>query len=149
VGDFPGSTGRTVQQSAPRIDNTAGKLTFGAVTFGDNPGPGGNGILASITFALQSLNIGKVSFAGVQIGDTANAFLTPDESIGSEVIPRYKIGDLNQDEHTNLTDLLIALKVTTGMNETWASPDADTDGDKKLGIQEVIYILQVVSGIRD
>jgi len=41
----------------------------------------------------------------------------PDESIGSEVIPKYKIGDLNQDGHTNMADLLIALKVTAGMNE--------------------------------
>ena len=90
-----------------------------------------------------------MNFADAQIGDTANAFLTPDESIGSEVIPKYKIGDLNQDGHTNLADLLIALKVTAGMNERLASPDADTDGDKKIGLEEAVHILQVVAGIRD
>jgi hypothetical protein len=39
LGDFPGSTGRTVNSIGPIIDNQAGKVTFGVVTFGSRHPP--------------------------------------------------------------------------------------------------------------
>lgn len=55
-GSFLGSTGRTATPVGPVIDNTLGKVTFGAFTFGTQPGPDGNGILATVT--LNAIAVG-------------------------------------------------------------------------------------------
>ena len=41
LGDFPGSTGRDAISLGPNIDNQAGKVTFGAASFGSTPSPNG------------------------------------------------------------------------------------------------------------
>lgn len=55
VGAFMGSTGRTVSPVVPTIDNTAGKVTFGAFTFGSQAGVSGSGVLAVIAFQPQTV----------------------------------------------------------------------------------------------
>ena len=50
LGDFLESTGRHAITLGPKIDNDAGKVTFGAASYGVNPGPHGTGTLALITF---------------------------------------------------------------------------------------------------
>ena len=48
--DFLESTGRYTMNLGPKIDNDAGKVSFGAASYGSNPGPEGTGTLALITF---------------------------------------------------------------------------------------------------
>ncbi len=63
-------------------------------------------------------------------------------------------GDLNMDGYVRLDDAVIALKVLAGMD---VSPvpvaqalagGADVDGDSAAGIEEVVYILGFVAGVR-
>jgi hypothetical protein len=44
-----GSTGRTVISLGPEIDNAAGEMSYGAISFGTEAGPSGMGTLAIIT----------------------------------------------------------------------------------------------------
>jgi C1A family cysteine protease len=62
VGPFLGSTGRTVSPLGPTIDNTAGRLTLGAFTFGSNRGPSGAGDLAYIRLRALSKGVVSVNF---------------------------------------------------------------------------------------
>lgn len=55
LGPFLGSTGRSVSEIGPNIDNDAGVTSYGADSFGPEPGPNGTGVLATITFDAVGL----------------------------------------------------------------------------------------------
>ena len=61
-------------------------------------------------------------------------------------------GDINGDINVNLTDAILAMKVLAGADPTdirsdYANLGVDINGDGKIGIGEIIYILQKVAGI--
>jgi len=66
----------------------------------------------------------------------------------------FETGDINGDGSIDLTDALVALQVISGLNpegvdlENYASSGADVNGDRKIGWEEVVYILQRVKGRR-
>jgi hypothetical protein len=70
LGSFLGSTGRSTGVVGPTIDNSAGKLTFGAFSFGSQPGPNGTGTLATITFAAIGAGSSPLDLQNSQVTDT-------------------------------------------------------------------------------
>jgi hypothetical protein len=66
----------------------------------------------------------------------------------------FEKGDINGDGNIDLTDVLVALQVISGLNpegvdlENYASSGADVNGDRKIGWEEVVYIVQRVKGRR-
>ena len=61
----------------------------------------------------------------------------------------YTIGDLNNDQIVNLTDAILALKVSTNNTVTQQVFAAgDINGDGSIGLEEAFHALQVTSGIR-
>ncbi len=67
LGDFPGSTGRSVNPLGPRLD--AGKAVYGAFSFGDSAGPDGSGVLATVTLKAQAGGQTPLGLGNVQIID--------------------------------------------------------------------------------
>jgi lysophospholipase L1-like esterase len=61
-----------------------------------------------------------------------------------------KPGNLNpgQDADVDLADAIIGLKVLSGVPVTEVSAAGDVDGDERIGLPEVVFILQTVAGIR-
>jgi len=62
-------------------------------------------------------------------------------------------GDINGDCLVNQTDANLALQVLAGKNppgirSDYASSGADINGDNRIGMQEVIYILEKLRGLR-
>ncbi len=62
-------------------------------------------------------------------------------------------GDLNGDGVTDLTDAIIALQVITGFNPAqlrsdYAVSGTDVNGDNRVGMEELIYILQEEAELR-
>jgi hypothetical protein len=79
LGPFLGSTGRAPTVLGPNIDNVTGKISYGAFTMGAAPpGPDGNGVMATITFKVQSQANGVLDLNSVQITDIAGAALQVD-----------------------------------------------------------------------
>lgn len=70
LGPFLGSTGRTTSPLGPEMDNDAGILTFGGLSFGDQPGPDGSGLLAEITFTVVGGGQSAVEFLDAQTTDS-------------------------------------------------------------------------------
>ena len=70
LGDFPGSTGRTVIPIGPIIDNEAGKTSFGATTAGIGPGPNGMGELAIISLTARGEGESPLDLQNVLLVDT-------------------------------------------------------------------------------
>lgn len=94
-------------------------------------------------YKLEDVDLGGVStFHGpisVTLTESGVLLLSPKEP-----------GDLNGHGNLTLADAVMALRVTCGLN---LAPDhvltgADTNGDGKIGLQEVIYVLQKVAEIR-
>jgi hypothetical protein len=55
LGDFLGSTGRSTVPLGPFVDNSAGTVRYGALSFGAPAGPDGSGTVATVVLrALTS-----------------------------------------------------------------------------------------------
>jgi PKD repeat protein len=67
LGPFLGSTGRNVSPLGPTIDNSGGKLTFGAFSFGTQPGPSGCGVLSTIEMTAGLLGATPLDLDEVQV----------------------------------------------------------------------------------
>jgi hypothetical protein len=57
-------------------------------------------------------------------------------------------GDINADGSVDIADAILALKVSVGISGGDVYPDRDVNGDGRIGIEEVLYILQKVSKVR-
>ena len=77
LGDFLGSTGRTVITVGPTINNEAGVTRFGAVTIGSAAGPDGTGELAVISLTTQGLGTSPLDLEDVMVLNTSAEHATP------------------------------------------------------------------------
>jgi YD repeat-containing protein len=62
-------------------------------------------------------------------------------------------GKINEDELVNLADAILGLQVlsglkTAGVRSDYAASGTDVGGNQKIGLEEVIYILQKVGQVR-
>ena len=57
-------------------------------------------------------------------------------------------GDVDRNDIVNLADAILAIQVSSGMSSASVTLDADVNVDDRIGLAEVIYILQKVAGIR-
>jgi len=63
-----------------------------------------------------------------------------------ELLAQAVPGDLNGDKKTDLKDVIAALRVVTGL-ENSANILSDVNGDGRIGLEEAVYGLQTVSGL--
>ncbi len=71
LGDFLGSAERLTITIGPKIDNDAGKVTFGAAGYGSSQGPNGTGALALITFTGLDVGVSDLQLQRVWVVDKA------------------------------------------------------------------------------
>jgi hypothetical protein len=71
LGPFLGSTGRNTSPLGPTIDNEAGKVTFGAFSFGMQLGPDGEGVLAQLALTAKGAGTSTLDLQAVQVLDPA------------------------------------------------------------------------------
>lgn len=59
-------------------------------------------------------------------------------------------GDIDAINGVNLTDAMLCLQIMANLNPTVAAviADADVNGDGRIGLEEAIYVLQVIAGLR-
>ncbi len=65
-----------------------------------------------------------------------------------EGLPAYDEGDIDHNRVIDLRDAILALRVLGGQNPGGIDTDIDVNNDGRIGIEEAIYVLQIVSGIR-
>ena len=132
LGDLLGSTGREVSALGPTIDNENGMLTFGAFSIGEQAGPSGSGLLATITFEAVAegeslLNLGNMQLLDAQGGAIPSN--TPDARVR---VGGCIFGDFDCDCDVDILDVMqVALRWGTveGDPDYDATYDLDHDGD--------------------
>jgi len=60
----------------------------------------------------------------------------------------FGTGDINFDLAVDLTDVILLLQITTGIAVDGIQLEADVDGNGTLGLQDAIWTIQTVSGLR-
>ncbi|MCP4349417.1 MAG: hypothetical protein GY795_28385 [Desulfobacterales bacterium] len=118
-----------------------GTVRIGGTAMGNNSNiqQGQSGTLVVLTFeAVANNGNGKITFANIK--DDIKEWSAKD----SVSLP----GDINSDKTSDLSDAILSLKLLSGIviNDIYA--DADVNYDKKIGIEEAVYILQKISDIR-
>jgi hypothetical protein len=80
---------------------------------------------------------------------SASGVVTQDISLIPSGSVIFEKGDLNKDKSVNLTDAIIALRVLAGLGFSGTYDiQTDVNGDNKVGMEEVIYILQKAAGLK-
>ncbi len=74
-GAFLSSTGRVVYPIDPIIDHAAGRVTFGAITSGAQPGASGSGRLAAITFRPRAAGASGLYVHNLRLTDPSGVLL--------------------------------------------------------------------------
>ncbi|MCK4546467.1 MAG: right-handed parallel beta-helix repeat-containing protein [Candidatus Eisenbacteria sp.] len=81
-----GTTGRSVYTLGPRIDNEAGRVSFGAYTTGEPVGPAGPGTLARVILRMVSWDqTSPLDLVDVRVTDTYGWPTTPASVFGGSV----------------------------------------------------------------
>ncbi len=63
---------------------------------------------------------------------------------GPVVVP----GDIDGNEFTDLSDAILVLKLLAGITAGNINADADINKDGKIGLEEIVYILQKISELQ-
>ena len=71
LGDFLGSTGRSMVPIGPEVNNAEGRVTLGAISLGSAAGPSGTGVLVTITCIAHGEGSTALELQEVQVLDTA------------------------------------------------------------------------------
>ncbi|QTA88270.1 FG-GAP repeat-containing protein, cohesin domain-containing [Desulfonema magnum] len=59
------------------------------------------------------------------------------------------LGNVDRDKDVDLSDAILALKALAGMIGDTLYTSADVNDDQKIGLEEAVYIFQVVAGMRN
>ncbi|MCP4109092.1 MAG: hypothetical protein GY749_26780 [Desulfobacteraceae bacterium] len=59
-------------------------------------------------------------------------------------------GDINADNTVSIADVILVLQINAGMNRPWpVNLRAEINGNGKIGMEEAVYGLQVIAGIKN
>ncbi len=68
--------------------------------------------------------------------------------LSKDIITDFLAGDIDHSSTVDLQDAILALKLSAGITPSDIWPGGDTNNDKKIGIEDAIYILQKVAKLR-
>ena len=85
LGSFLGSTGRSTGEVGPSF--ATGSVTYAAFSYGADPGPGGNGTLATITFEAGTTKCSSdLHLQNVTVTDTEGSASSPSTENGKVIV---------------------------------------------------------------
>jgi photosystem II stability/assembly factor-like uncharacterized protein len=94
---------------------------------------------------LETLSITKLGTSAAQ----ANILYAGTAYCGAWSMIQCDPGDINGDGRVDLVDGILALKGIAGLDSIVIQQSADINADSKIGLEEVIYVLQHVGDLRN
>jgi len=126
------------------------KVTVLLYSMGKTVTPGSGDILEFVyTTSANATGNTALTFAINLLSDSGAQPLTVSPQNGSVTISDAIAGDVNGSGGTpDLTDAIVALRVIAGLNPPSVFASADVNSDNKIGLEEVVFILQKVAELR-
>jgi len=141
LGGFLGSTGRSVVEGAAVIDNVGGTVTYGAVSYGDQAGPDGAGVLATITFRALASGESALQWNDTELLDTQAAAIVHRTRDGRVVASECIFGDFDCDCDVDIVDIMqVAIRWGSQVGDPEYDPLYDLDGDGDIDIVDVALV---------
>jgi hypothetical protein len=142
LGDFLGSTGRSVSEVGPNIDNVTGRTSYGAFSFGGGPGPSGSGVLAIVTLSPQAVGESDLVPENEQLTDTDGNVILSTTSDGHVTVNDCFFADVDCDGDVDIVDIaLVASHYGCVLSEDCYDSLYDMDNDSDIDIVD----LQIVA----
>ena len=105
LGPFLGSTGRAPLALPADIDNTTGRIRFGAVTSGNNPGATGTGDLATVCFTPEKAGTAALNLTMGKLSGPDGGAIPASLAGGSVTITSCYFADFNCDGAVDIFDV--------------------------------------------
>ncbi|MFQ5612324.1 MAG: M4 family metallopeptidase [Anaerolineae bacterium] len=138
LGDFLGSTGRTVSEVGPTIDNGTGRTSYGAFSVGSNAGPSGSGLLATIVLAPQQQGDSDLLLDNFQLTNTDASVLASTALNGHVTVTNSFFADVDSDSDVDIVDVqLVASHVGCAAGAACYDSPYDLDNDLDIDITDV------------
>lgn len=139
MGDFLGSTGRTVFELGPEFHD--GWVRFGAGSYGDPPGPNGAGLLAKMTFQALTQGTSALDLRNVSLTDTAGQPIRSRTADGQAEVGDCIFGDFNCDCVVDIEDIMaVASRWGAVEGDPNYDPLYDVDNDGDIDIVDVMLV---------
>jgi uncharacterized repeat protein (TIGR01451 family) len=140
LGGFLGSTGRTVGEVGPAIDNLTGRTSYGGFSTGSGGGPNGTGLLATVILDPQVTGDSDLILENIQLTDTDSppGVIIPADAFGHVTVTNNFFADVDSDGDVDIVDIQ-----TLASHYGCASPDAcydslyDLDNDLDIDIADI------------
>jgi hypothetical protein len=97
---------------------------------------------------MRDLEPDKIEYYAPHIGSVYEVWYEPEQTIYWEIDYFPRPGDLDGDFAVDLTDAVLALQILSGLASEGVLSSGDVDANNYLGLSEVLYILQIYSGVR-
>jgi hypothetical protein len=132
---------RSFSVLGPQLDNAAGRITFGAFSYGAEPAPGGPGTMATLTFMPVAHGTSVLRLEHVQIADPEGAPYGISVRDGSIVVLAGLIGDVDGDCDIDVTDIM-AIANHWGSRRGDAAFEArfDLDADDDIDVNDIMLV---------
>jgi hypothetical protein len=128
LGDFLGSTGRATAEVGPNVGD--GWVSYGAYSYGDQPGPSGNGSLATLRFdrlATSTVDV-NLNFQDLELVDTGADLIPGLASDATIHLLAYIFGDFNESCEVTVADIMqVASRWGAVLGDEQYDPTFDID----------------------
>ncbi|MBN1560702.1 carboxypeptidase regulatory-like domain-containing protein [candidate division KSB1 bacterium] len=141
LGPFLGSTGRTISPVGPTIDNSIGKVIFGAFSIGSNPAPSidRGGVLATIKWTAHDTGSAVLAFKAVKLTNPDGAEIANVKTIDGQInVSQCYWADVDCDGDVDIVDIqLVAGKWNSSCGDPGYDSRCDIDGDCDIDIVDI------------
>ncbi len=148
LGDFLGSTKRTMAIAGSKMADEQSSFSYGAYSYGEADGPNGGGILVHIPLTAVGVGHTAIELVNVQLADTAGNPI-PVSTISGTVSTTPNYGDVSGDGEVTAYDAALVLRRVIGMIEPddanfpyLTLENADVTGDNTISALDAALILQ-------
>ena len=141
LGWFLGSSGRNTATVGPDIDNTNGIITFGAFSYGSNPGASGSGSLATVTFTPVAQDCSVLTLQNVELIDTVDGAIPVQLNDGQVSVVVYPAYDFDRDCEVTVVDIMqVASRWNTHTGDPGYDAAYDLDSDDDIDITDIAIV---------
>ncbi len=143
LGSFVTGAGRAFTALRPRIDNDMGAASFGAYSYGAEPGRGGSGPIARITFTPVAVGRSALRFSSAQVSTTSGTAIPTTTEGGSIEVRLGLTGDVDGDCDVDIIDImLVAGRWGATRGSARYDERCDLDGDGDIDLADIMQVVE-------